>query len=96
MTTHDIGDRPVITGTFTDVDGAPANPSAITFRLIAPDGTVSTGTHVDAVNSAVGTWSWPIPAPFDQSGVWYARVEGTAGVIAAAESRITVRVSAFS
>ena len=97
MTTlaYDIGDRPVITGTFTDVEGAPADPSAITFELIAPDGTVSTGDEGAAVNSAVGTWSWTIPAAFDQHGTWVARVAGTAGVIAAAESKIRVRNSAF-
>ena len=92
---YDIGDQPTIVARFADVDGVAADPTAITFSLMAPDDTVVTADEGDADNTGVGVWRWPIPAPFDQSGVWRFRVEATAGLQTAEETAVRVRPSKF-
>jgi hypothetical protein len=92
-TLYDIGDQPTLTATFADADGAAADPSAITFSLKAPDGTVTTATEADATNPAVGVWKWPIPAAFDAPGPWHFRAEATAGLQTAEELSVRVRPS---
>jgi len=90
---YDIGDQPVLTANFKDVDGVPTDPAAITFSLKAPDGTVATADEGDATNPAVGTWKWAIPAPFDASGAWHFRAEATSGLQTAEELSVRVRPS---
>lgn len=90
-----IGTRVVITGEFTDVTGAADDPSAITFSLRKPDGTIVTATEAAAVNPAVGEWSWTASVLLDQHGTWVARVAGTAGLETASEVTFRVRDSAF-
>lgn len=87
---YDIGDRPTLIAQFTNEAGTAADPTAITFTLKAPDGTLTTATQSAATNPAVGTWKWPIPAAFDQSGVWWFRAEATAGLETAAEMHAVV------
>lgn len=95
MTTFTIGTRVVITGVFTDVTGAPDDPSAITFSLKAPDGTITTASQAAAVNPSTGEWSWTAPVLLDQHGTWVARVAGTAGLETAGEWTFRVADSAF-
>jgi hypothetical protein len=94
---YDIGDQPSLKATFYDDSEPPvlADPTAITFSLKAPDGTVVSGTESSATNPSTGVWLWTIPAPFDAPGTWYFRAAATAGLITAAETSIKVRKSNF-
>jgi uncharacterized protein YfaS (alpha-2-macroglobulin family) len=94
-TTYDIGDRPTITATFTNLAGNAADPSAITFKTIAPDGTVTTQTQANATNPGVGTWVYQLPAAFSAAGTWAVRVQATAGLETAGEYTFRVRESRF-
>jgi hypothetical protein len=91
--TYDIGDRPTITATFTNLAGDLANPSAITFQTKAPDGTVVTDNQADATNTGVGVWTYLLPAAFNAAGTWVTRVQATAGLETAGEYAFKVRES---
>jgi len=93
MTVYDIGDQPIVTAAFTDAAGEPDDPTAITFSLKAPNGTVVTATEAAATNPVVGTWEWSLPSAFDAAGAWYVRVEATAGLQTAEEMTIRVQRS---
>lgn len=97
-TTFDIGDRPRITATFTDIDGAAATPSTIVVRTRNPSGIETTYTSPNAAitTPAVGTVRFMWPAPLDQAGVWAVRIAGTAGLEAAAETTFRVAPSTFA
>jgi hypothetical protein len=92
---YDIGDRPTLVATFYDINETLADPEAITFSLLAPDGTVTEGDETDATSPSVGVWHWQIPAAFDQPGWWAFRAAATAGLETAAETHIEVRPSSF-
>jgi len=96
MTTYDIGDRPVVVASFTDDEGAAADPSAITFSVKDPSNNVATGDQTDASNPSVGTWHWPLPTAVDEAGEWWVRVEATAGLQTAEELSFQVRPSEFA
>lgn len=93
---YDIGDRPTLIATFYDVNETLTDPTGITFKLLAPDGTVTTATEASATNPSTGVWHWEIPATLDQAGWWSFRAEATAGIETAAETAIQVRSSVFA
>ena len=92
---YDIGDQPTLVATFVDSAGVPADPTGITFKVMDPDGVVTTEDETDATNPATGTWHWTLPAAFDQDGNWKVRAAATAGLICAVETTIRVRDSFF-
>jgi len=94
-TAYDIGDQPTVVATFVDVDGVASDPSAITFEVKDPAGTITTESQADATNPSVGTWHWTLPAVIDAHGLWHVRVAATGGLICAGESKFRVRDSAF-
>ena len=70
MTTpaYDVGDLRRLTVTFTDSAGSAGDPAAITFRLRAPDGTVTAyvyGTDAELVRTAAGVYyvDWTCAKP---------------------------------
>ena len=94
-TSYDIGDRPTIKAEFTDDDGTATDPSTIVYKMLEPDGTITTEADTDATNPAVGEWRWPLPKAFDQSGTWYIRIEATGGIQTAEELTLEVGLSQF-
>lgn len=92
---YDIGDQPTVTARFTNIDGVPADPSAASFSIKAPDGTVTVLAEDAATNPTVGEWRWAVPAAFDAAGIWDFRVEATAGLQTAEETSVIVRASKF-
>jgi len=96
--TFDIGDRPRVTATFTDIDGTPATPSTIVVKVRNPAGIETTYTSPDATitTPATGTVRFTWPEPLDTPGVWAVRIAGTAGVEAAAETTFRVAPSSFA
>jgi hypothetical protein len=93
--TYNIGDQPTLIVTFRNELGVLEDPTTIQFDQRAPDGTVTTRTQDNAVNTDVGIWEWMIPEPFDAPGTWHFRAAGTSGIIAVEEVTVKVRKSAF-
>ena len=89
--TFHIGDKPVITTTFTDVDGVAASPTVVEAFTQSPDGVETPLTPVEADPGVFTTTVQTL----DQPGMWYWRVAGTAGIIAADEGHFHVRRSVF-
>lgn len=86
----DIGDAVTVSATFTDRDGAAADPSTVTLRIKKPDDTVTVVNQGSLTNeSAVGAWSYTVT--IDQAGQWWVRWEGTGTVTAAEEEMFYVR-----
>lgn len=59
-TTYDIGDKPRISVTFTDLTGSVGDPTGVTLRVKPPRGAASTlftyGVDAALVRSGVGTY----------------------------------------
>jgi hypothetical protein len=93
---YDIGDLVEITIYFKDQDGAPDDPTAITFTQRDPRGVEVVLDETDATNPAVGEWRWILPQAFDQPGIWRFRGEATDGLVTAVERSVKVNRSLFS
>ncbi|MCH8196451.1 MAG: hypothetical protein IH904_00070 [Proteobacteria bacterium] len=89
--TFDIGDAVEITGKFTDLAGAAADPDTITVKVREPDGTLTTKTDADpeVTSSTVGTWVYNFT--ITQAGRHAVRWEGTGTVTAAGPSEFYAR-----
>jgi hypothetical protein len=88
---YDIGDRVTHTVTFTNIAGAPTNPTTVTAFAVKPDGTVVT---LSAGSTVTGVWSATSPR-LDQAGVWSIRMNGTGAAEAADEIWFLVEPTAF-
>lgn len=97
-TVYDIGDRPTVTATFTDAAGALTDPSTVVAIVRTPAGVETTTTSPNAalVNTSTGVWAFTLPTALTAAGNWRVRIKGTAGLIAAAETTLAVRASAFT
>jgi|SRR6516162_10646169 hypothetical protein len=88
---YDLGTAIVLTGTFTDPSNNPAEPGAVTLRVLDPNGVeqvitpsqVQAGVYQAAIDPLV-------------PGVWFYRFEGTAPVDAAMEANFVVASSQFA
>lgn len=83
------GTAPRFTASFTDADGAAADPTGVVVKVRDPSGDQTTYTHPHATitNPAVGTWVWQAPAGWTEKGKWWVRFAGTGnGVTVALES----------
>lgn len=92
-----IGDVPVFTATFVDLDGAATDPTIVVFTWRLFDGTETSYTfgdddEVDTTDTGVYTFTAP---EFTQSGLHTCRVDGT-DPTGAAERSIGVRQSRFA
>lgn len=93
-----LGQSVKLSGAFTDDDGAAANPTTVTCRVKAPDGTVTiytSATTPAVVNTATGTYDLVISV--DQPGYWTYRWEGDTGAVTPRdEDQFHVMSSAFA
>lgn len=92
---YDIGDRPVLVATFVDEDDAATSMTAITWKIMDPNGAVTTEAIGDSVEVSTGVYEWQIPAAFTLEGRYVLRAAGTAPIETAAEYAVRVRASAF-
>jgi hypothetical protein len=53
-----VGASKRLTFTFTDVAGAPADPTSIALTILEPDGVTISKTEADMANPALGTWTY--------------------------------------
>jgi hypothetical protein len=84
---YDVGDAPRLTATFLNASGTPTDPTAVTFRVREPDGTVTAyvyGTDPELIKSSTGVYyvDWPCT----QRQRHYVRFEGTGTVAAIVET----------
>ena len=80
-TTRDVGDKCRVTCTFKNLAGADTDPTAITFKMLEPDGTVTTyvyGVDAELVKSATGIYY--VDWTSDQAGRHLYRFIGTGTV----------------
>ena len=96
MVEFDIGDQPVISGAFTDVDKVPTAPTAVTVTVRDPAGTETAYTSPDGAIELGTTTVFTFPTAVDRAGVWQLRMRATAGVLAAAETKFKVRATEFT
>lgn len=92
---YDKGDKVRLKATFRNDAGALADPTTVTCRVLAPDGTKTAYTYAGAqvIKDAVG--SYHLDLSLIVSGVWQYRWEGTGMVETAEESWLSVRGTAF-
>lgn len=96
MAAYDKGDAVRFKATFTDVDGAAADPATITLEVKNPAGTISTYVYGTDPITRESTGVYHYDKTIDQTGIWYYRWVGTGtGSQVAEESSITVRSSQF-
>jgi len=91
-TSYDIGDGRRFTATYTDIDGAAADPTTVTVRIREPDGTVTAyvyGTDAEVVKSTTGVYY--VDWTFNQTGRHQVRWEGAGDVTTAQQTEVYVR-----
>ena len=95
---YDIGDIARCTGTFTDIDDDPADPTSVVFRYEKPDGTETALTYgVDGavIRDSIGVYHVDLTIAAGEYGRWHYRWTGTGALVAAGESRFQVRRQDF-
>lgn len=95
--TYWIGDVPVFTATFVDLDAAATDPAIVVFTWRRFDGTESSytfGTDDEVDSTGIGVYTFIAPE-LDQQGLHTCRVDGT-DPTGAAERSIGVRQSRFA
>lgn len=93
---YDVGDRVRVHVEFRNDEGVAADPTGVTIRQKAPDGTVTSyiaGEAEEVVH--LGTGSYYLDIDVDAAGQWYYRAEGTGAVTAAAEGEFVARATQF-
>lgn len=96
--TVDIGDRPVITASFTSVAGVATDPTTVTFKHKLPSGTETSyvyGIADEVTKTATGVFTFTVPT-ITASGIHYVRSVGTGALATASESEFVVRNTAFT
>lgn len=90
LASYTKGQQVRFTGTFKNEAGALADPTTVTFRLKAPDGTLTTPTA-----SSTSTGVWTALATLTQEGTYHFRFEGAGAIVAANEDAVVVTRSQF-
>ena len=94
MPVRDVNDAVPIRATFTNLAGAVTDPTTVTFRAKAPDGTVAAyvyGVAVQVVKESTGIFRFDLLCSLP--GTYWVRWEGTGAVAATGETAIDVRAS---
>jgi len=86
---YDIGDQRRLTGNFTNVNNAPADPGAIALTIREPDGVQIAKTEADMQNPATGEWYYDFTIA--KPGRHIVRWAGSGAIIAAGEDEFYAR-----
>lgn len=90
----DIGDTASVRATFTNLAGAVADPTIITFRAKSPAGVTTSyvyATDAEVVKESTGVYRLDLPCLL--AGTYWVRWEGTGAVTASGEMAVNVKVS---
>lgn len=77
-----------LTGTFRDLAGVLANPTAVVCTVEAPDGTTSTPSVTNS-----GTGIYYADVTLSQAGTWKVEWQGTGALIVAGDEVVEARAS---
>lgn len=90
-TLYDVGDVARIQAPFTDVDGAPADPTTVSATIRKPDASIVNHTYNPGsiVRDSVGLYHLDVAV--DQAGDWFYRFVGTGAVAVADEKTFVAR-----
>ena len=96
MTTiYDVGDLIRSSITFTDFNGAAADPTTVVFKYENPAGTVTSITYPAVGITKDSTGVYHADVTITTAGSWWFRWNGTGAVIAATEEPVFVQASMF-
>ncbi len=84
-----IGTTVTVTARIRDNHRRPADPTAITFTVVAPDGTETVYDIDDFTRDSLGLWG--VEFVLDQVGRWRWHITTTGGVAAVSEGSLIVR-----
>lgn len=90
-----VGSKPRLAADFK-LSGVYADPTAVTFKMRSPSGTVTTyvyGTNGELQKADTGKYT--VDFPLTEQGDWWYRFEGTGTVAAASEAFLVVKESHF-
>jgi hypothetical protein len=93
---YDDGDLIVVTGTFTDRNGAPIDPDTVSFLVKNPSNVITTyvfGTDAELVQDSTGVYHVDISANI--TGKWYYRYVSTGIGQAAEEGEFLIKKGFF-
>jgi uncharacterized protein YfaS (alpha-2-macroglobulin family) len=96
VNSYDKGDVVVVSAAFTDKLNAPVDPTTVTFKVRAPDGSVMTyvfGTDSELVKDSVGNYHVDVSVNLD--GYWFYRYESTGTGQAAEEGQFQIKQGFF-
>jgi hypothetical protein len=96
VNSYDKGDVVVLSAAFTDLLNVPIDPDTVTFKVKAPDGSVTTfvfGTDLELVKDSVGNYHVDVSVNLD--GHWRYRFESTGIGQAAEESSFYINKGFF-
>lgn len=96
VNSYDLGDQVRLTASFTNSDGTAIDPTVITVKYAAPDGSVTDLTYdidLNVIREADGAYYVDFVPP--AAGTWRYRWEASGAVTAAAEGAFQVRRSSF-
>ena len=85
MNTYHLGTGVRLTGIFTDVAGAVADPTAISLVVRDPSGNEATYTFALGTITRTGVGVYYQDVTCDERGVWYYEWQGTGAVVATTE-----------
>lgn len=92
---YDVGDSIRLSVAFTNSAGAAVDPGAVSLKVKAPGGTVTTYTYAGATVTKDSTGNYHVDLDLPTAGEWLYRWAGTSSNKAATEGGFTVRPSAF-
>lgn len=89
-----VGSKPRLAADFK-LSGVYTDPSAVTFKMRSPSGTVTTYSYAGGTVTKLTTGQYYVDFEVTEQGEWWYRFEGTGTVTAAAEAFLVVKESHF-
>jgi hypothetical protein len=89
--TRDIGDQVRLGATFTNLSGAPSDPTNISLTVTTPGHATVTYTYAGAELTKTGTGVYYKDLDLTSHGVWKFRWMGTGAIVAAEPGTLFVR-----
>lgn len=93
--TFQLGQKPTLTLTYTDVDGALADPSSPVLQVKYPDGT-ETDYTTGFTKVSLGVWTWAFPDVLSLDGRYFLRSTDDGSVGFSEEAEFFVASSHFT
>jgi hypothetical protein len=96
MTIYDVGDSVRLDVDFTDLDGAAADPTAISLVIRNPKGVRATYTYAGGHVTRTGTGAYYYDTTANEPGTWHYKWTGTGALVVGEQGRFEVRRNAVA